>query len=143
MIPAHVEKAYRYIRKNEVDHMAKSRVLIVNNQPEVINTFSSILRARGYSISTASRGEDGLEKVKQDRPDVVILDVAMPDIDGYEVCAKLKADKATRSTPVIMMSDNGGSESVVKARAAGANDYIVKPFDLFTLLNKIRKFLVE
>ncbi len=75
MIPAPVEKAYRYIRKDEVKHMAKSRILIVNDQPEVTNTFSTILRARGYFVSTASRGEDGLEKVKTDRPDVVLLDV--------------------------------------------------------------------
>lgn len=143
MIPAHIGRAYRNIRKDEVDYMAKSRILIVNDQPEVINTFSSILRARGYDVSTASRGEDGFEIAKQDRPDVVLLDVVMPDIDGYAVCAKLKADSATRSLPVIMMSDNGGSESVARARTAGASDYIVKPFDLFTLLDKLKKFLVE
>ncbi len=144
MIPAYIEKVYRYIGKeDEVDWMAKSRILIVNNEPEIINTLSSILRARSYSVSTAMSGAEGLEAAKKDRPDLVIVDVDIPDINGYEVCAKLRADRVTRSTPVIMISDNGGSESVLRARTAGANDYIVKPFDLFTLLNKLKKFLVE
>ena len=143
MIPAYIEKVYRYIEKNEVDWMAMSRILIVNNEPEIINTLSSVLRARSYSVSTALSGAEGLEKAKIDRPDLVLLDIDMPDIDGCEVCAKLTSDRATRDTPVIMISENGGSESVLRARTAGASDYIVKPFDLFTLLNKLKKLLVE
>ncbi len=123
--------------------MAKSRILIVNNEPEIINTLSSVLRARSYSISMASSGAEGLEKAKSDRPDLILLDADIPDMDCYAVCAKLTSDRATRSTPVIMTSENGGSDSVVSARTAGASDYIVKPFDLFTLLNKLKKFLAE
>ena len=123
--------------------MAMSRILIINNEPEIINTLSSILRARSYSVSTALSGAEGLEKAKSDRPDLVLLDADMPDIAGSEVCAKLTSDRTTRGMPVIMISENGGSESVVRARTAGASDYIVKPFDLFTLLNKLKKLLVE
>jgi DNA-binding response OmpR family regulator len=143
MIPAYMEKVYRYIGKEEVDGMPKSRILIVNDEPQIINTLSPILRARGYTVGIASSGMDGLAKAKTDRPDLVIVDVAMSDMDGYAVCSKLKSERATRSTPVIMISDNGGSESVLKARTAGASDYLVKPFDLFTLLSKLNKFLAE
>ena len=123
--------------------MAKSNILIVNSEPEIINTLSSVLRARNYSISVASTGAEGLEMAKSQRPELILLEAAMPDIDGFEVCAKLTSDRVTRDTPVIMTSDNGGSEAVLRARTAGASDYIVKPFDLFTLLNKLKKFLVE
>lgn len=122
--------------------MANNRILIVNNEPGIINALSAILRARSYSVIAALSGEEGLEKAKSIRPDLIILDVVMPDISGFEVCAELTSGRSTRGTPVIMMSENGGSESVLKARTAGASDYIVKPFDLFTLLNKLKKFLV-
>ena len=123
--------------------MTKSRILIVDDDPDIVNTLSSILRARSYLVSTASGGVEGLEKAKVERPDLILLEVMMPDMDGYDVCTKLRSNRTTRSTPVIMISANGGSESVLKARTSGANDYIVKPFNLFTLLDKLNKFLVE
>ena len=123
--------------------MTKSRILIVNDDPDIVNTLSSILRARNYVVSTAPDGMAGLEKAKTERPDLVFLDTVMPDGDGYSVCAKLRADRATRNIPVIMVSADGESESVLRARAAGANDYIVQPFNLFTLLNKLKRFLAD
>ena len=123
--------------------MTKSRILIVDDDTEIVSTLSSILRARNYIVSTASGGVEGLEKAKTERPDLIFLEVTMPDTDGYDVCAKLRSDRMTRNTPVIMISANGGSESVLKARAVGANDYIVKPFNLFTLMNKLKRFLVD
>ena len=122
--------------------MPRNRILIVNNEPEITNTLSTILRPRNFQVSAASGGTEGLAKAKDERPDLILLEAALPDIDGYEVCVKLRSDKATRNIPVIMISDNGGSDSVVKARSSGANDYIVKPFNLFTLLNKLKKVLV-
>ena len=123
--------------------MAGSKILIVNDDPGIVNTLSTILKARSYKVSVASSGVDGLEKAKADRPDLVIVDVAISDMNGFEVCAKLKAERSTRSVPVIMISENGGSESVRRAHTAGASDYLVKPFDLFTLLNKLNKVLAN
>ena len=123
--------------------MTKSRILIVDDDPDIVNTLSSILRARNYLVSTASDGVTGLEKAKTECPDLILLEVMLSDMDGYDVCAKLRSDRTTRNTPVIMVSDSGGSESVLKARTSGANDYIVKPFNLFTLLDKLKRLLVE
>ena len=123
--------------------MARNRILIVDDEPAIVRALSSILRARNFLVSTASGGVEGLEKARSERPDLILLDVLMSDINGYDVCRQLKSDRATKNVPVIMISANGGSKSVLKARTAGANDYIVKPFNLPTLLSKLRKFLVQ
>ena len=123
--------------------MPKNRILFVNDDSDFVKALSPILKARNYSISAASGGEEGLEKARRERPDLILLETKMPDMDGFAVCSRLRADRNTKAIPVIMVSDNGGSESVMKARASGANDYIVKPVNLVTLLSKLRKFLVR
>ena len=123
--------------------MSKNRILIVNNESKAANTLSSILRVRNYLVSIALEAEEALRKAKDERPNLILLEAKMNGISGYDVCTRLKADRATRNIPVIMVSENGGSESVLKARTSGASDYMVKPFNLFTLLSKLRKFLVD
>jgi two-component system phosphate regulon response regulator PhoB len=123
--------------------MSKGRILIINDDPDIIKAISPILRARNYVVNTASGGEEGLERAKIDHPNLIILETELPDISGYDACTRLKADRTTRNIPVIMMSANGHSDSVVRARASGASDYIVKPFNLFTLLGKLRRFLED
>ena len=123
--------------------MAKSRILIVYNDPDIIKAISPILQARGYTVEVASGGVEGLGKAKSERPNLILLEAEIPDISGYDVCTQLGSDRTTRNIPVIMMSANGESNSVVKASASGASDYIVKPFNLFTLLSKMRRFLED
>ena len=123
--------------------MPRNRILFVNDDLDFVKALSPILKARNYSVSAASGGEEGLEKARRERPDLILLETKMPDIDGFAVCSRLRADRITKGIPVIMVSDNGGSESVMKARTCGANDYIVKPVNLVTLLSKLRKFLVR
>lgn len=123
--------------------MPKSKVLFIDNDPGMVKTYVTILRARNYGVSTASEGEEGLQKARKERPDIVLLEVNLPDISGYEVCYNLKSERFTREIPVLMMSNSSQSDSVTKARSCGAVDYIVKPFNLITLLNKIKKFLAR
>ena len=123
--------------------MAKGRILIINDDPDIIKAVSPILRARSYIVDTASGGAEGIERAKRDRPDLIVLETEMPDISGYDICTRLKSDRTTKNIPVIMMSANGHNDSVVRARASGASDYIVKPFNLFTLLGKLRRFLED
>ena len=123
--------------------MPRNRILFVNDDPDFVKALSPILKARNYSVSAASGGEEGLEKARRERPDLILLETKMPDMDGFAVCSRLRADRNTKGIPVIMVSDNGGSESVMKARTSGANDYIVKPVNLVTLLSKLKKFLVR
>ena len=123
--------------------MPRNRILFINDDHDFVNALSPILKARNYLVSAASDGEAGIEKAKRERPDLILVETKMPGMDGFAVCSKLRADRNTRSIPVIMVSDNGGSESVKKARTSGANDYIVKPVNLVTLLSKLKKFLVR
>jgi len=123
--------------------MAKGRILIINDDPDIVKAISPILRARNYIVNTASGGEEGLERARRDSPDLILLETELPDISGYDACTRLKSDRTTRNIPVIMMSANGHSDSVVRARSSGASDYIVKPFNLFTLLGKLRRFLED
>ena len=123
--------------------MSRSSILFVNDDADFIKALSPILRARNYSVSAASGGEEGLQKARSERPDLILLAVKMPDISGFDVWSRLKSDRATKNIPVIMVSDNGGSESVLKARNCGASDYMVKPVNLVTLLSKLKRILVR
>jgi DNA-binding response OmpR family regulator len=102
---------------------------------------SFMLRARNFDVTTASDGLDGLAKVKSESPNIILLDLMMPGIDGYAICVKIKSDRNTKNIPVIMLTAKGENESVIKAHDSGADDYIVKPFNLVTLISKLSKLL--
>jgi len=121
--------------------MAISKILIVDDEPDIAETMAFMLQARNYSVSVASGGLEGIEKAKTEVPDLILLDIMMPDMDGYDACKKLKANKITGHIPVIMLTAKGENEAVLKAHSIGADDYVVKPFSLPTLLNKLKKFL--
>lgn len=123
--------------------MKKGKILIIDDEPDIIETVSYMLQARNFSVVTAIDGFDGIEQAKVHKPDLILLDIMMPGMDGYETCLKLKSDKDTKNIPVIMFTAKGESESVLKAHKSGANDYIVKPFSLPTLLNKINRFFFK
>jgi DNA-binding response OmpR family regulator len=122
-------------------NMSKNKILIIDDEPDIVETISFILRARNFDVTTASDGFDGLAKVKSVSPDIILLDVMMPGIDGYAVCVKIKSDKNTKNIPVIILTARGENDSVIKAHSSGADDYIVKPFNLVTLISKLGKLL--
>ena len=123
--------------------MAANRILIVHNAQDIVKTLSPMLRARNYAVSDASGGEEGLQRAKNERPDLILLEDTISDMSSYDVCKRLKSDRATRNIPVIIVSASDEGESVRRAHSAGADDYIVKPFNLITLLSKLKKFLVR
>ncbi len=123
--------------------MAKGKILIIDDEPDIVETVSFMLQARNFSVITAIDGFAGIEQAKLNKPDLILLDIMMPGMDGYETCLKLRSDKDTKNIPIIMFTAKGESESVQKAHKSGANDYIVKPFSLPTLLNKINKFFFK
>ena len=123
--------------------MGKNKILIVDDEPDIIETVSFMLQARNFDVITASDGFEGLSKVKSEHPDLTLLDIMMPGIDGYDVCIRLKKDIDTKTMTVIMLTARGENEAVIKAHKSGADDYIVKPFTLPTLLNKLNKLLVR
>ncbi|MDQ1317117.1 MAG: two-component system, OmpR family, alkaline phosphatase synthesis response regulator PhoP [Candidatus Poribacteria bacterium] len=121
--------------------MEKSKILVVDDEPDIVETVSFMLQARNFDVITASDGLEGLAKVRTEHPDLILLDIMMPVMDGYEVCTKLRKDKDMKNIPVIMLTARGENEAVIRAHKSGADDYIVKPFSLPTLVSKLNKLL--
>ena len=115
-----------------------SRVLIVDDEPSILATMAPLLRSRGYDVSTAMSARACLESVERHNPDLVILDLGLPDLDGVEVCRLLRDG---RSTPIIVLSARGAESDKVAALDAGADDYVTKPFGAEELLARVRVVL--
>ena len=116
------------------------KILIVDDEPDSTILVQSILEHKGYKVATAYDGLSALDLIGSDRPDLILLDLLMPVMDGYEVCAKLKTEHATRAIPVIIFTAANNVSLTRKALAIGADDYVVKPFEINTLIEKIEAF---
>jgi DNA-binding response OmpR family regulator/DNA-binding CsgD family transcriptional regulator len=117
--------------------MKKTRILIVDDTPENIQAAASILARQGYEIAFAEDGESALEQVTTTTFDLILLDIVMPDMDGYEVCLRLKKNKATSEIPVIFLTVKDDTESIVQGFQTGAADYVTKPFREAELLARV------
>jgi DNA-binding response OmpR family regulator len=115
------------------------RVAIIDDDPSMIKVLRIMLKSSGYEVIEALKGMHGLMLVRQEKPDVVLLDIMMPDVDGFEICRKLKLDMETMDIPIIFVSAKTGAEHIERGLSLGAEGYITKPFDLKELLGKIDK----
>lgn len=122
--------------------MAK-RILVVDDDPTALRLIGYSLQQEGYDVLTAANGLDGLAQARQLHPDVVILDIMMPDLDGFEVCRRLRADPATRRLPVLMLTAKGQVADKVAGFRAGADDYLVKPADPGELVARVAALLTR
>jgi DNA-binding response OmpR family regulator len=102
---------------------------------------AEILEMEGFTPLIAPDGNSGIEKAKSEKPDLILLDIMLPGIDGLEVCSRLRADDATKNIPVIMVSVKASTEDVKAGIGKGANGYVSKPFDPFKLLEVVKKHL--
>jgi len=127
-----------------------STILIVDDEPAGRQTLESILEGQGYHLEMAENGQDALEKASQLLPDVILLDVMMPVMDGFEVCKRIRNDPALAEIPIIMLTALDDRQSFLKGLESGADDYITKPYDRhelrarllgITRLNRYRKLL--
>ena len=114
------------------------RILIIDDEPNIVATVSPLLRARGYDVYSATSGRAGLEAVDRDKPDLVVLDLGLPDVDGIDVCRKMRQ---VSNVPIVVLSARGGEGDKVAALDAGADDYVTKPFGPEELLARIRAAL--
>lgn len=126
---------------NSIAETVKENILIVDDSPENLRLLSRMLTRQGYEVRSAIHGSLALTAIQRMPPDLVLLDISMPDLDGYEVCAVLKANAATREIPVIFISAYGEALNKVKAFKAGGVDYITKPFQLEEVLVRIENQL--
>lgn len=122
--------------------MAK-RILVVDDDPTALRLIGYSLQQEGYDVLTAANGLDGLAQARQLHPDLIILDIMMPDLDGFEVCRRLRADPATRRLPVLMLTAKGQVADKVAGFRAGADDYLVKPADPGELVARVAALLTR
>lgn len=120
---------------------ARSKVLIVDDELFNIDYLQQELEDCDYDLITAVNGRDALDKIKSDLPDLVLLDLMMPVLDGFAVLTQMKADPDLRNIPVIVISAANNSRSVVKGIKLGAEDYITKPIDEKLLIQKVKEYL--
>jgi CheY-like chemotaxis protein/class 3 adenylate cyclase len=116
------------------------RILVVDDTPANVRLLEAVLAPRGYEVVVAATGPEALESVAKDPPDLVLLDILMPGMDGYEVCRRLRADPATAHLPVIMITASESREKV-RGLEAGADDFVAKPFDRAELLARVASLL--
>jgi DNA-binding response OmpR family regulator len=117
------------------------KILIADDKPEVVELVRATLERGDYQIIDASDGKEALEKIKKEKPDLVLLDIVMPKMDGFEVLSQLKKDIKLKEIPVIMLTARGQKLDKDKGVRLGAEDYIVKPFSPSHLLHKIKEVL--
>lgn len=114
---------------------ASPHVLVIDDEPQILRALRTILTAQNYRVSVANRGEEGLSLAAAEQPDVIILDLGLPDIDGITVCAQLRQ---WTQTPIIVLSVRESERDKVMALDKGADDYLVKPFGIEELLARLR-----
>lgn len=121
--------------------MTQSDILIVDDTPATLTVLSNILRGEGYQVRVAPNGERALLAVEKDIPDLILLDINLPDINGFEVCRKIKSDPQMADIPIIFISALDELDNKVEAFEAGGTDYITKPFQIREVLVRVQNQL--
>jgi len=121
-----------------VDLGLRRRVLVVDDDPEIVTFLATLLELEGIESTVATSAAAALEKIEHGLPNLVLLDIAMPDRDGLDLCRALKKDPRTRDVPVFVVSARPGKDVVERALAAGAEEFIRKPFENQELIERIR-----
>ena len=121
--------------------MAKGKILVVDDEIYIVHILDFSLGMEGYEVLTALDGEQALEKARAEKPDLIVLDIMMPKLDGYETCKRLKADPEVKDVPVILLSAKGRNVDQKVGFEVGADDYITKPFSPRKLVERINAIL--
>ena len=123
--------------------MSKKRILVVEDEAELVKAIQIRLEQAGYEAMVAYDGQEGLKKAHKDKPDLIILDLMLPKMDGYWVCDLLKHDKRYNSIPIIIFTARAQESDIKMGQEVGADAYITKPFEYQVLLDKIKELLKE
>lgn len=118
--------------------MADRSILLVDDEPYILRSLSFVLEREGYSVLTASDGEDALETIRRIRPSMVFLDIMLPRKNGYEICAEVKEDPTLSTTHIVMLSAKGQQVDRERGMLAGADEYMTKPFSPREIVEYVR-----
>ncbi len=121
--------------------MPDAKVLLVDDDPVILKLLQVNFEMEGYTVMTAADGVEGLEKARSERPDIVLLDIMMPRMDGLQVTQALKGDDSTKDIPIILLSAKAQASDIQAGRDMGADDYLTKPFDPLELLERVGDLL--
>ncbi|MEY6433282.1 response regulator [Thioalkalicoccus limnaeus] len=119
------------------------RILIIDDEPSIVISLEFLMTREGYQVQVARDGEAGLAAIRQDRPDLIVLDVMMPKLDGFAVLEAIRADPALAETRVLMLTAKGREAEQRKGLDLGADAYMPKPFSTRDLVDKVRELLTE
>jgi DNA-binding response OmpR family regulator len=122
-------------------NMAKERILIIEDEEILANNLADKLSAEGYNISTAADGETGWNKIRNEIPDLIVLDIMLPELDGLSLCRMVRNEQSTRNIPIIMLTARSSEVDKIIGLESGADDYITKPFGLGEFLARVRAVL--
>jgi len=121
--------------------MAHEKILVVEDEPEILELVRYSLEKQGHRVSCAASGEEALRMVRAEVPDLIVLDLMLPGMDGMEVCRNLKRQSATETVPIVMLTAKGEEADVVAGLEMGADDYVTKPFSPRVLVARLRAVL--
>ena len=119
----------------------KKKILLVDDEQDILTVISTRLSVMGYDVVCAADGQEALEAARRDSPDLILLDLMLPELDGDKVCRMLKSDKAYEQIPIIIFSAKASAADKKLATEAGANAFLAKPFDMKDFTDTIKKFL--
>ncbi len=121
----------------------KSRILLIDDHQTVFRLLEAIVRIKGYTLLYAENGQQGIVMARQEQPDLILLDVMMPDIDGFKVCQYLKENEDTKEIPIMFLTARGADGDLELGRKAGADGFMTKPFQTIEVLKQIERLLSE
>jgi two-component system alkaline phosphatase synthesis response regulator PhoP len=121
--------------------MNSKKILVVDDEVDLVKTLRFSLETEGYTVLASYNGEDALNQARKQNPDLVLLDIMLPKLDGYKVCRLLKFDKRYKHIPILMLSAKTQEKDKIIGMETGADEYITKPFDMDELIGKIKAYL--
>jgi DNA-binding response OmpR family regulator len=117
------------------------RILVAEDEPSIVLSLEFLLTEAGYEVFTAVNGADALQLAEQHKPDLLVLDIMLPVVNGFEVCRTVRSNPALSDMPILMLTARGREQEIARGLALGANAYVTKPFGTRELMSKIRELL--
>jgi DNA-binding response OmpR family regulator len=121
--------------------MNKKRILVVDDEVDLVETVRFSLELEGWDVLIAYNGEEGLNQARKESPDLILLDLMLPKLDGYKVCRLLKFDERYKHIPILMLTAKTQEKDKILGKETGADEYITKPFDIDELMKKVKNYL--